>query len=1360
MESTLQKIIVVIVGLVMSVVGALSPDLLASRTQNDAPSLSANTAEETLTTLRTSDGQAFARISVLWVEVDGRRVTEDAWGTGEVDEIRFKVGVKSVDDVALAVGDKIIELHPTDIITVRMFRGDFSYRGLGTTLSSVQLQGTVKTTVLNEGDITHRVLTRAGDFDLPSHAPGGESKVAYVVLTTGEKVDTVAVEDGGARLFTEDAATAAEAKNEPGNLLAKWVKIDGKLVREYTWGDGPLKKIEFEPAETFSRSVVLAFNGETTEVQAGERVVVEEFVGEYLVYQVSGGMLRVRLDGYASASTTGMAAPVPSVGGEGAPVANFDVAPASPKTTDTVQFRDRSNDDGIIVFRQWDFDDQTPISVLQDPTHRFARPGTYDVTLNVTDNDLKSSSITIPVIVRNAEPIADFDFSPKVVTTSTVVTFTDQSFDSDGSVVNRTWDFGDGNLSTDRHPSYTFSRGGNATVTLTVVDDLGMRTSLSKVVIVRNAPPMAGFTFSPAAPDTLDPVQFIDNSSDRDGSVVAWNWSFGDGSFGAGSSPVHAYKRPGLYTVSLTAYDDGGDADTVSTTILIGNRAPFADFTWDPDGQPRDVPVRFSSASSDPDGVILLHDWSFGDGSRGTRGVAPTHTFPRAGVYNVTLRVTDNTLGVSNVTKSVSVANSAPRADFFIAYSPTFRGVEITVSDMSVDVDGDPIVNWTWDMGDGATRFDRTVRHTYNSVGSFTITLTIRDANDATSFASREVRVLNRPPTILADWGPRPIAAGEVAIFSAQGIDPDLPGGSVAFDWSFSDGVKLTGEVVTRNFSRPGNFTVRVTARDSEGGVSSPVVLGITVTHAKPAVNFSWSPVVPVPNQLVQFTSNVSLPNGPIKEWKWNFGVDARSVSNLPNPTFVYAKNGTYQVTLEVTDVANQTNVTVKKIVINLLPQVRFTAPTEVLQLGAPVQFTDASFDDDGEVVNWSWELGDGTTSFERHPTHPGYEAPGVYPVNLTIRDDRGATNRSSKTLDVANRAPVAKWEYTTGGLPQERGVPITFRGGALSEDPDGQPLTSFDWDFGDGSLHSELPNVTHAFARSGLYTVGLTVGDGLKLSARTPESHQRLRIGANHSVMIAVTATLPDGSPADLSTGFTLKARIGSVQIGADKIVPNVTGFDVTIDQELWLNGTTVGLTLTSPTLIGRNEQGVQLRDGVLHVPIVFRLRMGVLAEIQPYGGVNDPILMSLLGRSSNFSGEPIYHDMFEKPRGTGRLRYTDLSPVASSRVDIEARWVPLKALLVVRDPIESPDNTNSIIGWCKVDETTTAQNGTFEWAFDGTSPCYTNSLVGGVYPVGRWEVRARSLVTTAENSISPVKVFYVDPTGGVLLGALGGLA
>lgn len=1359
----LQKILVVIVGLVMSVVGALSPDGLLAGTNagGDGNRLSSNTAEETLSTLRLSDGQAFARVSVLWAEVDGRRVTEDAWGTGEVEEIRFKVGVKGVDGLALAVGDKIVDLHPTDIITVRMFRGDFSYRGIGTPTATVQLQGTVKTTVLHQGDVGNRVVTQLSDLELSRAAKAPrDDKVAYVVLTTGERVDTVAVEDGGSRLFTEEAPVASQAKNEPGNLLAKWVKIDGKLVREYTWGDGSLGKIEFEPAESVSRSVVVAFNGEVSEVAAGERVVVEDFVGEYLAYQVSGGLIRLRLDGYAANYALGVLPPLPSQGGEGAPLASFEFAPISPRTTDSVLFRDTSTDDGRIVFYRWDFGDNAS-AIQREATHRFSKPGTYEVNLTVTDNDLKSSSLARTIIVRNAEPVADFDFSPKIVTTDTVVAFSDHSYDSDGGLVNWSWDFGDGTKSFQRHPTHRFARGGNLTVTLTVTDDLGARTSLSKVVLVRNTPPLAGFTYSPSAIATLDPIQFMDNSSDPDGSIVRWNWSFGDGRFGAGSAPVHAYARPGLYTVTITVTDDGGDADSATTTILVSNRPPFPEFSWNPVGEAASVPITFTSQSTDPDGEVLTARWSWGDGSAPTGGFTATHTFPRAGTYDVTLTVTDNTFGTSNVTRSVTVANSAPRANMQFGPNPTFRGSEVTFSDTSTDPDGDALVNWTWELGEGRVAFGRVVRHTYTTIGSYDIRLTVTDADGQTSSLTRTLRVLNRPPTVALAIAPERPIAGENVTFLATGIDPDAPEGAIEFEWLFSDGMRASGANVTRVFSHRGDYSAQVRGIDAEGGASAPVVRSFSVGFARPNVDFDWSPIVPRPGQLVNFTDRSTSANGAIRDWRWDFGDGLPSgTSTRPSPSYSYRSNGTFLVRLTVTDVMNQSASAERLVVVNTPPVAAFASPTGPIQLNTAIPLTDASHDVDGFIVSWSWTFADGFATMDRHPTHPGFGTPGSYLATLTVTDDQGATNTTSRLLNVMNTPPLARWTHDTFGMPQAVNHTIGFDAAGLSYDPDGTPITSYTWDFGDGSPATAGAQATHVFTRSGRYVVGLTVHDGLRASERTVESHKTLVIAPSHPITLAVTGSLPDGSQATINAlPYALSVRVGGVPVDGAAFVPSGAGFQVTLDPSVWVHGDIATIRVSAPFLSGVNEQKISLREGTLGVPVHFTLRMAVRADLVPAPGDRVSPLAPVLGNHTHYGGDPLYHDMAERPHGTGSLHYADGSVAAGMPVDIEARWVPLRYAYIVRNLTDTPDTRTAFSGWCRAGSTLTDEAGRFQWSFDDPSTCLPN---GGleVYPMGRWEVRARPQVPTAENRVSDTRVFYVDPTGGFLMRSTFGLA
>jgi PKD repeat protein len=86
---------------------------------------------------------------------------------------------------------------------------------------------------------------------------------------------------------------------------------------------------------------------------------------------------------------------------------------------------------------------------------------------------------------------------------------------------------------------------------------------------VVNNPPAASFTYSPTSPTTDDTVQFTDQSTDPDGTIVSWSWDFGDGATSTEQNPTHQYLNAGTYTVTLTVTDNGGATDTASQSITV-----------------------------------------------------------------------------------------------------------------------------------------------------------------------------------------------------------------------------------------------------------------------------------------------------------------------------------------------------------------------------------------------------------------------------------------------------------------------------------------------------------------------------------------------------------------------------------------------------------------------------------------------------------------------------------------------------------------------------------------------------------------------------------------------------------------------
>ena len=155
------------------------------------------------------------------------------------------------------------------------------------------------------------------------------------------------------------------------------------------------------------------------------------------------------------------------------PTANFDYSPDEPTDLETVQFVDQSIDeDGEIVGWQWDFGDGNT-SVLQNPSHRYADDGTYIVKLTVTDDKGASAEKQMIIEVFNDPPTSAFTTDIEKPKINEEITFTSLAIDEDGTIVNYTWYFGDGNVSYEPNPKHAYEKEGNYTVKLIVTDDDG-----------------------------------------------------------------------------------------------------------------------------------------------------------------------------------------------------------------------------------------------------------------------------------------------------------------------------------------------------------------------------------------------------------------------------------------------------------------------------------------------------------------------------------------------------------------------------------------------------------------------------------------------------------------------------------------------------------------------------------------------------------------------------------------------------------------------------------------------------------------------------------------------------------------------
>ena len=226
--------------------------------------------------------------------------------------------------------------------------------------------------------------------------------------------------------------------------------------------------------------------------------------------------------------------------------------------------------DGSIAAYAWDFGDGSAGTGAK-PAHTYATAGTYAVKLTVTDNAGATAATAAAVTVAaappaNRAPVAAFSSSG----TGLVASFDGSgSSDPDGSITGYAWDFGDGTTGTGAKPAHTYGTAGTYQVTVTVTDDRGASTSITKPVTVaagQNLVPTASFTSSV---NNLDATFDGSGSTDPDGTITGLAWDFGDGTAGAGAKPTHSYGGGGTFPVTLTVTDNSGATTSVTHPVTV-----------------------------------------------------------------------------------------------------------------------------------------------------------------------------------------------------------------------------------------------------------------------------------------------------------------------------------------------------------------------------------------------------------------------------------------------------------------------------------------------------------------------------------------------------------------------------------------------------------------------------------------------------------------------------------------------------------------------------------------------------------------------------------------------------------------------
>jgi PKD repeat protein len=360
-------------------------------------------------------------------------------------------------------------------------------------------------------------------------------------------------------------------------------------------------------------------------------------------------------------------------------------------------------------------------------------------------------------------------------------------------------------------------------------------------------------------------------------------------------------------------------------------------------------------------------------------------------------------------------------------------------------------------------------------------------------------------------------------VFLDGGASVDSDGDIVEYRWEHG-GTEETGTIVETTVSEPGRYEVTLTVTDDDGATDSTTraLLVGDGDGTSPIARMEISDRHPAVGDTVTVDGSESTdPNGEIVEYRWEHGGTEETGETI---SLTPSEEGSYEVTLTVTDDDGATDTTSQTIDVgsNQAPTADMVISHLEPDLGETVYFNGkASIDADGEIVEYRWEHGGHEETGEIMETSVSEKGP--YEVTLTVTDDDGATDSTTREIQVGgsegNTPPTAK--FRTNTTEPDVGEVVFFDAGN-SRDPDGD-IVEYRWEDGDGdSLTGQV--VQAAGPRNRAYQVTLTVTDD---DGATDSTTKIIYVGGKDDDNEAPTAAFTV-SPSDPSGGETVTLDAG----------------------------------------------------------------------------------------------------------------------------------------------------------------------------------------------------------------------------------------
>ncbi len=499
-----------------------------------------------------------------------------------------------------------------------------------------------------------------------------------------------------------------------------------------------------------------------------------------------------------------------------APQAGFSADATAGCTPFTVQFTDNSS--ANTTGWSWSFPGGAPSgSTEANPTVTYDAPGTYTVTLEVSNAAGTDEVVQTDYITVGEAPDAAFTIQTNGATA--------QFFNESEGGATYQWNFGDGAGSDLANPTHTYENDGEYLVSLTVTNACGSAT-LTDTVVINSSFPVVAFTADSPTGCAPQAVQFTNQST---GSGLSYEWSFPGGAPATSTEadPMVVYSEPGVYSVTLIAYNANGSAALTRMDYIVITSLPQAGFTY----QANAGTVVFSAGA----GAGWAYEWLFPDGTT-LNSPNPQYHFADNGQFPVQL-VVSNHCGADTLVQEVTITGILPSAAFDygeVSGCAPFSVIFSNQSNAATDS-----LTWLFPGGEPAFSVEDAPEVTYALPGQYPVTLIAGNAFGADTLVLPDlVSVQEAPDAAIA--------------YTVTDLKVEFQGetaGATTYFWDFGDGTTSNEAAPRHDYAEPGQYNVVLIVTNPCGSDTAEVALLLETSSAGETGWLTGWAVFPNPNE-------------------------------------------------------------------------------------------------------------------------------------------------------------------------------------------------------------------------------------------------------------------------------------------------------------------------------------------------------------------------------------------------------------------------------------------------------------------------------------------------------------------------------